>query len=149
MSEQKVIVYCDGGCSANGAKINRGGWGAVLKFGEQTKTLYGGEKNTTNQRMELTACIKALETVKPEYPVDLYSDSAYLINCFAAKWYVNWRKNGWLSAKKQPVENRDLWERLLDLAGKRTIAFHKVKGHSGDKLNEMADSLAQKGIAEI
>jgi ribonuclease HI len=150
MVNNKIIIYCDGACSGNQSSKNKGGWGAIVKSGEETKKLHGGEKNTTNQRMELTACIKGLESLAShKCTVDLYSDSAYLINCFNARWYVNWQKNGWLNARKQPVENKDLWEKLLALNGKHSITFHKVTGHSGVALNEMADGLARQGIAEL
>ena len=122
----------------------------MLKFGEKVKEIYGGECNTSNQRMELTACIKALESIKSnDIPIDVYSDSAYLINCMKEKWYVNWQKNGWKNAKKQPVENQDLWKRLLEVVEPHSIRFHKVAGHSGVKLNERADDLAQLGIQEV
>lgn len=128
----------------------------MLKYGEKLKEIRGGERNTSNQRMELTACIKALESItSKDIPIDIYSDSAYLINCMKEKWYVNWQKNGWKNAKKQPVENQDLWKRLLELVeparrsgGQHSIRFHKVAGHAGVKLNERADQLAQLGIQE-
>lgn len=121
-----------------------------MKYKDKVKEIHGGERNTSNQRMELTACIKALETVKSDdIPVDVYSDSAYLINCMQQKWYVNWEKNGWKNAKKQPVENQDLWKQLLDLVRRLTVHFHKVAGHTGVELNERADELAQLGIREL
>lgn len=144
-----IIIYCDGACSGNQSTENAGGWGAVLKYKDRVKELHGGERNTSNQRMELTACIKALEAIKRrDKPVAVYSDSAYLINCMQQKWYVRWRKNGWKNAKKQPVENRDLWERLLELLDGLNVKFHKVEGHAGVELNERADELARLG-AEI
>jgi ribonuclease HI len=100
--------------------------------------------------MELTACIRALETIKSgDIPIDIYSDSAYLVNCMHDKWYVNWQKNGWKNAKKQSVENRDLWEQLLELLQQHTVRFHKVTGHAGVEMNEKADRLAQQGIQEL
>ncbi|MDI6765629.1 MAG: ribonuclease HI [Bacteroidota bacterium] len=146
-SENKIIIYCDGACSGNQFNNNSGGWGAVLKFENITKEIYGCEKNTTNQRMEITACIKALEAIKKEgFKIDLYSDSAYLVNCINERWFESWLKNGWKNAKKKPVENQDLWMRLLELLKKYDVTFHKVVGHSGNKLNERADKLAQRGI---
>lgn len=143
----KIIIYCDGACSGNQHKENRGGWGAILKFRDKEKEIYGGEKNTTNQRMELTACIKALEQIKdPSIPIEVYSDSAYLVNCMLKKWYLNWEKNGWKNSQKKPVENQDLWVRLLELVRKYKINFIKVAGHSGIELNEVADQLANKGM---
>jgi ribonuclease HI len=145
--DKNIIIYCDGACSGNQFGKNVGGWGAVVKDGDQTRTLSGGEKNTTNQRMELTACLKALEQAGPDSrSIDVYSDSAYLVNCFKQRWYAKWITNGWKNAKGQPVENQDLWERLLDRTGRSPVVFHKVTGHSGDGLNEMADQLARKGI---
>lgn len=99
--------------------------------------------------MELTACIRSLEQLKSlKYEVEVYTDSAYLVNAIHKKWYLTWQKNGWRNSRKQPVENRDLWERLLKLISSRKVAFIKVEGHSGDELNERADSLARKGIEE-
>ncbi len=116
----------------------------------RVKEIYGGELNTTNQRMELTACIKALELIKtPGHLIEVYTDSAYLVNCIQKKWYLTWQKNGWKNANRQPVENRDLWERLLDLLSKYKVLFHKVAGHAGDELNERADELARQGISHV
>lgn len=148
--KKKIIIYCDGACSGNQFKDNTGGWGAILKYGDKIKEIFGGEINTTNQRMELTACIKALEQIKNDgYEVEVFTDSAYLANCMLQKWYVAWQKNGWKNAKKEPVENRDLWEKLLSLTALHKITFHKVTGHSGDELNEKADELARTGIAGV
>jgi ribonuclease HI len=148
--KEKIIIYCDGACSGNQHKTNVGGWGAILKYGPREKEIYGGESNTTNQRMELTACIRALEKVKSRgHIVEVYTDSAYLANAINSKWYVKWQGNGWLNSKKQPVENRDLWELLLSLLSGLKVHFIKVSGHSGDELNERADELARKGIIEL
>jgi ribonuclease HI len=150
MSVNKVVVYCDGACSGNQFSNNKGGWGAVIRYNDRHKEIYGGELNTTNQRMELIACIKALENVGSSYnEVDVYSDSAYLVNCINKKWYVNWQQNGWKNYKKQPVENKDLWEKLLQLLTKKQVTFTKVSGHSGVELNELADELARRGISEL
>lgn len=150
MEKGKIVIYCDGACSGNQFNKNVGGWGALLKYKDITREIYGGERNTTNQRMELTACIKALEQVKAtDLHVDVYSDSAYLVNCIKDKWYKKWIANGWKNAKGQPVENRDLWEKLLSFLGKYDVSFHKVTGHAGNLLNERADELARKGIAAI
>jgi ribonuclease HI len=150
MYEDKIIIYCDGACSGNQFENNKGGWGAVLKYRDKTKQIYGAEKNTTNQRMELTACIKALESLKSsKFGIEVYSDSAYLINCMDQKWFEKWQSNGWRNSKKEPVDNQDLWKRLLELLSQYSITFHKVEGHSGNSLNELSDRLAQKGIAEL
>ncbi len=144
-----IIIYCDGACSGNQSANNAGGWGVVMKYKDHIKELHGGECNTSNQRMELTACIKALEAIKAkDKPVTVYSDSAYLVNCMHQKWYVRWKKNGWKNAKKQPVENKDLWSRLLDLLDGLNVKFHKVEGHAGVELNERADELARMGAEE-
>ena len=148
-SGKTVQIYCDGACSGNQYSTNRGGWGAVLLYAGKSKEIYGGQKNTTNQRMELTACIRALEEIKAgDFEIDVYTDSAYLVNCMHQKWYERWQRNGWKNAKKEPVENQDLWMRLLELLGRHRVRFHKVKGHSGVELNELADSLARRGISE-
>jgi ribonuclease HI len=146
---EKIIIYCDGACSGNQFKNNVGGWGAVLVFKNKKKEIFGGEKNTTNQRMELTACIKALEQLKSKhYSIEIYSDSAYLINCINHAWYKKWEKNGWKNSKKNPVENKDLWETLLQLINDYNPKFIKVDGHSGIALNERVDKLAQLGIKQ-
>lgn len=148
VARDSIIIYCDGACSGNQFRKNAGGWGAILKHGDLVKEIHGGELNTTNQRMELTACIRALEQLKSgKYDVAVYTDSAYLVNCIHNKWYAAWQKNGWKNAAKKPVENRDLWERLLTLLSMYRVAFIKVAGHSGDPLNERADELARQGIA--
>ena len=103
-------IYTDGACSGNQNKENVGGWGAILEYGSHQKELYGGEINTTNNRMEMTALLKALEAVKLEgQKIWVFSDSAYLMDCFRKKWYENWQKNGWKTAGKKAVENQDLW----------------------------------------
>ncbi|SDZ06205.1 ribonuclease HI [Proteiniborus ethanoligenes] len=148
--DNKIIIYTDGACSGNQHDENIGGYGAVLIYKDNKKEIYGGEVNTTNNRMELKACIKALEALKKkDIPIEIYTDSAYLCNCFNQKWYEKWQKNGWLNSKKEPVENKDLWVRLIDLVNEfQSVKFIKVKGHSGVELNELADALANKGMAE-
>ncbi|HXG00298.1 MAG TPA: ribonuclease HI [Bacteroidota bacterium] len=146
---EPIIIFCDGACSGNQSKNNVGGWGAVLTYKGKVKELHGGERNTSNQRMELTACIKALEAIKTrKLPIVIYSDSAYLVNCMNQRWYDRWRRNGWKTGKKQPVENRDLWERLLALVESLNVTFKKVEGHAGVELNERADELARLGAEE-
>jgi len=149
MPSEKIIIYCDGACSGNQFEQNVGGWGAVLQYKDRVKEIYGGEKNTTNNRMELTACIKALEQVKlKNAEIEIYCDSAYIVNCFRQGWHLKWQRNGWMTSKKEPVENRDLWERLISLADQHQVTFQKVKGHAGVELNERADQLANRGMAE-
>jgi len=121
-----------------------------LQYGDKIKEIYGGELNTTNQRMELTACIKALEQIKqPGCKIHILTDSAYLVNCMHKKWYIKWLRNGWKNSQNKPVENRDLWEKLLTLISSHLVKFSKVSGHSGNKLNDRADALARKGIEQV
>ena len=132
-------IFTDGACAGNQNEENFGGWGAVLVYGSKQKELFGGEPNTTNNRMEMTALLRAFEAItKDGQSIELFSDSAYLINCFLGKWYENWMRNGWKTAAKNPVENRDLWEALLPYLDKHHIKFYRVKGHinlSSKKLN--------------
>ena len=145
----KIIIYCDGACSGNQYSANKGGWGAILNQGSRLREIHGGERDTTNQRMELTACIRALEQIKSgKYAVEVYTDSAYLVNCMQKKWYAAWLRNGWLNAARKPVENRDLWEKLLSQVSLYNVRFFKVAGHSGNNLNERADELARQGVKE-
>ncbi|MBO4725722.1 MAG: ribonuclease HI [Firmicutes bacterium] len=127
----KIKIYTDGGCSGNQSDENIGGWGAILEYGEHRKELHGGEVNTTNNRMEMKALIAALSALKKEgLDIEVFSDSSYLMNCFREKWYVSWRRNGWKNSKKEPVENRELWEELLALVEKQgNVEFFRVKGH--------------------
>ena len=123
-------IYTDGACSGNQNEENLGGWGAILEFGENIKELHGGEPNTTNNRMELTAVIEAFKALKRDgLKVQVFTDSSYVANCFRESWHVTWRKNGWKNAKKEPVENRELWEDLLSFVEKNSVIFYRVKGH--------------------
>jgi len=119
-----------------------------LQYGEHLKELSGFENNTTNQRMELTAAVSALSALKEPCAVELYSDSAYLINAFEQKWIERWQKNGWKNSQKKPVENQDLWQKLLELSTRHQIKWIKIKGHSGLSFNERCDELAKKAINE-
>lgn len=146
-----IIIYTDGACSGNQNSENIGGYGAVLIYKNNKKEICGGEVNTTNNKMEIKACIEALKLLKRyDIPVELHTDSAYVCNCINQKWYVKWRTNGWKNSKKEPVENKELWVELLDLIEKiDDIKFIKVKGHSGIELNELADFLANKGMEQF
>lgn len=126
-----INIYCDGGCAGNQSEENIGGWGAVLVYGKHIKELMGHAINTTNNKMELTALLVGLQAIKDfKHPVSVYSDSAYIVNCFRQKWYLGWLKNNWLNSKKQPVENRALWEQIFDLVKRHpAVHFYKVKGH--------------------
>ncbi|MCR5482196.1 MAG: ribonuclease HI [Clostridia bacterium] len=123
-------IYTDGGCSGNQSSENIGGWGAILEFAGHRKELFGGEKNTTNNRMEMTALISAFKAIKkPGQTIEIFSDSSYLMDCFRKKWYVSWEKNGWVNSSKKPVENKDLWQELLVYARQHDITCFRVKGH--------------------
>lgn len=123
--------FTDGACSGNQNETNIGGWGAILKFGEHTKELHGGEINTTNNKMELMAVISAFQALKTDgQTVRIFTDSSYVASCFQEKWYVNWEKNGWLTAGKKPVENQPLWKELLRcVRAQKAVTFYRVKGH--------------------
>ncbi|MGC5327461.1 ribonuclease HI [Brevibacillus sp. SYSU BS000544] len=138
-----VTIYTDGACSGNPGP---GGWGAVLFFGEHKKEMSGAEDPTTNNRMELTAAIEALKVLKEPCRVKLYSDSAYLVNCFQQGWYKGWLKNGWRNSKKQPVENQDLWKEILRLMEIHQVEYIKVKGHADNEWNNRCDELATGAI---
>ena len=125
-----INIYTDGACSGNQFDTNVGGWGAILEYGQHVKEIYGGEKNTTNNRMELIAVISSLEALtKKAYPVQIFSDSSYIMNCLRQKWYENWMTNDWKTSAKKPVENRDLWEKLLSYITEYDFRFYLVKGH--------------------
>lgn len=146
MSELKVVnVYTDGACKGN---PGRGGWGALLSYGDHERELFGGEPDTTNNRMELTAVIRALEALKHRCKVKLHTDSQY-VQKGITEWIVNWKKRGWKTADKKPVKNDDLWRELDALAVRHDIHWIWVKGHAGHDGNERADQLANKGCAEV
>ena len=142
----EVTIYTDGACSGNPGP---GGWGALLMWRDQKRELSGGEAQTTNNRMELMAAIQALETLKRPCEVKLYSDSAYLVNAFLQGWLTKWQANGWKNAKKGPVENQDLWQRLLVQASEHQISWIKVKGHSDNPYNNRCDELAVAEAAKF
>ncbi|PKM79387.1 MAG: ribonuclease HI [Firmicutes bacterium HGW-Firmicutes-13] len=146
MKKKEVEIYTDGACSGNPGP---GGWAAVLMHGEKKKEISGGAGQTTNQRMEMKAAVEALKALKYSCKVNLYSDSAYLVNAFNQGWLEKWLKNGWITSQKKPVENRNLWEELLILAGKHDINFIKVKGHTDNKYNNRCDELAREEIKKI
>jgi ribonuclease HI len=140
-----VEIFTDGACRGNPGP---GGWGVVLRYGEHEKELYGGETWTTNNRMELMAAIRALETLKRPCSVRLTTDSIYVRNGIT-DWLSNWKKRGWKTAAKKPVKNAELWQRLDQAAQAHRITWHWVKGHSGHPENERADQLANRGIDEL
>lgn len=138
-----VTLYTDGACSGNPGP---GGWGAVLLYGEHRKELSGGEGETTNNRMEITAVIEGLRALKEPCKVDVYSDSAYTVSAFTAGWVTGWSGNGWKKADNKPVLNADLWQQLLLLTQMHRVTFHKVKGHADNALNNRCDELARAAI---
>ena len=144
-SMKKVTIYTDGACSGNPGP---GGWGAVLMYGSHRKELSGYAAETTNNRMELLAAVEALKALKSPCKVDLYSDSAYLVNAWKQHWLDGWRKNGWKNSKKEPVQNQDLWQELLRLAKIHQVNWIKVKGHSDNVENNRCDEMARQAIAD-
>ncbi|MCI4677684.1 ribonuclease HI [Rhodoblastus acidophilus] len=140
---RRVAIWTDGACSGNPGP---GGWGAILTFNGAEKEFSGGEPTTTNNRMELTAAISALEALTRPCAVDLHTDSQY-VRQGVTSWMLGWKRNGWRTADKKPVKNEDLWKRLDEAAQRHDIAWHWVKGHAGDPMNERADALARAGMA--
>ena len=139
----RVEVWTDGACSGNPGP---GGWGAILRFSDQTKELSGGEQLTTNNRMELLAAIRSLEALTRPCAVDIHTDSQY-VRGGVTEWMKGWKRNGWKTKDKKPVKNQDLWEQLDKLIAKHDVAWHWVKGHAGNVDNERADELARQGMA--
>ena len=142
---KKVVIYTDGACSGNPGP---GGWGAVLMYGQFKKEISGGEKMTTNNRMELMAVIEALSCLKERVEAFLYLDSEYVIKGIK-EWLPKWKSNGWKSSNNKPIKNVDLWLRLDEQLNKHSICIFKVKGHSGDPGNDLADELANRGVDSI
>lgn len=143
-STRRVVVYTDGACSGNPGP---GGWGVWLRYGEHERELYGGEAQTTNNRMELMAAIQALESLKRPVPVLVHTDSSYVRNGITS-WVHGWKKRGWKTADKKPVKNVDLWQRLEELNSRHQVEWRWVRGHSGDEGNDRADALACRGRDE-
>ena len=136
---KQIEIYTDGACSGNPGP---GGWGAVLRYNGREKEISGGEAQTTNNRMDLTAVIAALECLKEPCIVELYSDSKYVIDALSTGWAVSWRKKGWITSDKKPALNVDLWERLLKLTEAHEMRYHWVKGHADNEYNNRCDALA-------
>ena len=134
-----VEIYTDGACSGNPGP---GGWGAILRYNGVEKELSGGEEQTTNNRMELTAAIKALEALKESCAVELYSDSKYLVDALEKGWAEGWKKRGWVKSDKKPALNPDLWQRLLELLEMHSVSCHWVKGHAENQFNNRCDAMA-------
>jgi ribonuclease HI len=141
---KKIIIYTDGACSGNPGP---GGWGAILTHGTNSKEIFGGEPETTNNRMELTAAIEAIKAVKEPCKIELYTDSNYVKDGIT-KWIDGWKARGWKTSNKKPVKNVDLWQALEKEVESHDISWHWVKGHAGDVGNERADELANLGMAK-
>lgn len=140
-----VQVYADGACKGNPGP---GGWGAILRAGGSEKELFGGVSQTTNNRMELTAVVRALEALEHSSTVEVYTDSQY-VQKGISEWLPDWKRRGWRTADKKPVKNVDLWQELERVAGKHRVTWHWVKGHAGHPENERADELANRGVDEM
>lgn len=143
--KESIEIFADGACKGNPGP---GGWGVILRAGQHEKELCGGEADTTNNRMELTAVIRALEALKRPCRVALYTDSQYVIKGMT-EWLPGWKKRGWKNSAKEPVKNVDLWQQLEQLALQHEIEWNWVKGHAGHPENERADELANKGVANL
>ncbi|MGX1099234.1 ribonuclease HI [Amorphus sp. MBR-141] len=141
----RVIVHTDGACSGNPGP---GGWGAILEWQGHVRELSGGERETTNNRMELTAAIEALKALTRKSSVDIFTDSQYVRGGITG-WIKNWRRNGWRTSDKKPVKNADLWKALDELSQQHDVHWHWVRGHAGDERNERADELAREGVDSV
>ncbi|OQA34940.1 MAG: Ribonuclease HI [Betaproteobacteria bacterium ADurb.Bin341] len=145
MSPQTVDIFTDGACRGNPGP---GGWGVLLRLGNREKELWGGEAETTNNRMELTAAIRALEALNRPVQARIHTDSQYVLNGIKS-WIHTWKRNGWRTSNKKPVKNAELWQALDDLASRHRLEWVWVKGHAGHPDNERADALANQGIDEL
>lgn len=143
---KRVTLYTDGACSGN---PGAGGWGGILIYGEHEREYSGGERETTNNRMEIRAVIEGLSLLKFRCAVEIYSDSAYVVNAFCEHWLEGWERNGWKKADGKPVLNADLWMRLKELVGAHEVTFHKVKGHADNVCNNRCDKLAREAIKAL
>ena len=145
MSDRELQIFTDGACSGNPGP---GGWAALLRYGDNEKTLSGGEPDTTNNRMEMMAVIEALESLKRACTVAIHTDSRYVMDGMT-QWIHKWKASGWKTAAKKPVKNADLWQRLDDAASQHAIEWHWVKGHSGHPENERVDALARSAMPSV
>ena len=143
---EKVTIYTDGACSGNPGP---GGWAAVLLYKDQRKEISGAKKETTNNEMEITAVLQGLKMLKFPCDVEVYSDSAYVVNTFSKGWIYNWEKKNWKTADNTPVKNVELWKEILALTRTHKVMFNKVKGHADNELNNRCDELARAAIATL
>ncbi len=143
---EKIIIYTDGACSGNPGP---GGWGTILIYKNKQKEMSGGKKETTNNVMELMAVIEGLKCLKYPCDVEIYSDSAYVVNAFNQNWINSWLKNGWKNSNKEPVKNKEMWQELYELTQIHKVKFIKVKGHSDNEYNNRCDELARNAIKQI
>ena len=143
---EEITIYTDGACSGNPGP---GGWGAILMYKNAKKEISGGMKNTTNNIMEITAVLEALKCLKVESDVQVYSDSAYVVNAFKQGWIYNWIKKGWKTASGENVKNKELWQELYELTKKHKVEFIKVKGHSDNEYNNRCDEMARNAITNL
>ena len=143
---EKVIIYTDGACSGNPGP---GGWGAVLMYKGTKKEISGAKNNTTNNVMELTAALEGLKMLKFPCEVELYSDSAYLVNGFSQGWIYNWQKNNWQTSNKEPVKNKEIWQEIYKMTQTHKVKFIKVKGHADNEFNNRCDELARNAIKKL
>ena len=141
----RVEIFTDGACRGNPGP---GGWGAILRSSGREREIYGSEQATTNNRMELTAAIRALEALRQRCKIELYTDSQY-VSQGITEWIANWKARGWRTSDRKPVKNQDLWQRLDELANIHDVEWHWVRGHDGHPENERADQLANRGIDEL
>lgn len=141
--KKRITIYTDGACSGNPGE---GGWAALLMYGDRCRELSGYDPATTNNRMELTGAIEGLQALKESCIVDIYSDSAYLVNAMNQGWLKRWTTNNWTTAAKKSVENIDLWKKILKMVTLHEVTFHKVKGHSDNRFNNRCDELARLAI---
>lgn len=146
---KEITIYTDGACRGNGKEDTIGGFGIVLIYNENIKEIKEAYTNTTNNKMELMAVIKALSLLKEPCRVKLHSDSAYVVNAVNSNWIDNWKKNNWKNSKKEPVKNRELWDELIKLTAIHQVTFIKVKGHSDNQYNNRCDKLANMAMDEV
>lgn len=143
---EKVVIYTDGACSGNPGP---GGWGTILMYKNVKKEISGYMENTTNNIMEITAVIEGLKLLKYECEVEIYSDSAYVVNAFNNHWIEGWRKKNWINSSKEPVKNKELWQELYNLTKQHNVKFIKVKGHSDNVYNNRCDEMARSEIKKL